>query len=146
MGALPKESAVLASNYITSDLAGLMKNNPDVPVHKNILVKDFAVLMQMAGEKKISSRGAKDILTEMFLSGGEPEKIATEKNLLQKSNESELLQIVQKIITDNPKVVEDYKAGKVASLQFLVGQGMKASKGSANPEVLKKILVEELGK
>ncbi len=141
-----KGEAILASNYITSDLAGLIKNNPDVPVHKNILTKDFATLVLMLADKKISSRAAKDILTEMFLNGTSPEKIAEEKNLLQKSNESELTVIVQKIITDNPKVVQDYQAGKEASLQFLVGQGMKVTKGSANPEMLKKILVEELKK
>lgn len=141
-----KGEAILASNYITSDLAGLIKNNPDVPVYKNILTKDFATLVLMLADKKISSRAAKDILTEMFLNGTSPEKIAEEKNLLQKSNESELTVIVQKIITDNPKVVQDYQAGKEASLQFLVGQGMKVTKGSANPEMLKKILVEELKK
>ncbi|MCI0542190.1 Asp-tRNA(Asn)/Glu-tRNA(Gln) amidotransferase subunit GatB [bacterium] len=143
---LPRESAVLASNYITSDLAGLIKNNPEVPVQKNILIKNFSALITMLIDKKISSRGAKDILTEMFLHGGSPEKIAEEKNVLQKSDENELVLIVQKIITENPKVVQDYKAGKVASLQFLVGQGMKASKGSANPQVLKRILVGELKK
>jgi aspartyl-tRNA(Asn)/glutamyl-tRNA(Gln) amidotransferase subunit B len=49
------------------------------------------------------------------------------------------------IISTNPKVVADYKAGKVALLQFLIGQAMKATKGSANPEMLKKLLLEKLG-
>lgn len=146
MNTLPKESAVLASNYITSDLFGLMKNSPDIPVHKNILAKDFSSLITMLAEKKISSRGAKDILAEMFIDGGSPERIAEEKNLLQKSDEGELNAIVQKLISDNPKVIVDYKDGKEASLQFLIGQGMKETKGSANPEVLREILVGELTK
>ena len=51
---------------------------------------------------------------------------------------------IEKIIADNQKVVADYKAGKEASLQFLIGQGMKATKGSANPEMLKKLIVESI--
>jgi aspartyl-tRNA(Asn)/glutamyl-tRNA(Gln) amidotransferase subunit B len=66
------------------------------------------------------------------------------KGLLQKSDEGELKTIIQKIITDNPKVVADYKAGKEASLQFLIGQGMKATKGAGNPEVLKELFKKSL--
>ncbi len=91
----------------------------------------------MIGDGKIGSRAAKDILAIMYTEGGEPEIIAQEKGLEQKSDEGELKTIIEKIISDNPKVVADYKAGKEAALMFLVGQGMKASKGAANPEVLK---------
>jgi aspartyl-tRNA(Asn)/glutamyl-tRNA(Gln) amidotransferase subunit B len=54
--------------------------------------------------------------------------------------------MVKKIITENEKPVAEYKAGKEASIMFLVGQGMKASKGSANPQVLKALFVKELTK
>jgi len=141
-----KKLAVLISNYITSDLAGLQKNNPGVDPFKNITPENFAALVKMASEALISSRGAKDILAIMFSEGGGPEQIAETKGLLQKSDESELRAMVQKVITENEKVVAEYKAGKVASVQFLVGQGMKASKGSANPQVLRNIFEEELAK
>jgi aspartyl-tRNA(Asn)/glutamyl-tRNA(Gln) amidotransferase subunit B len=136
--------AVLTSNYITSDLAGLIKNNPDIDPFKNITPETFAALITMASEAKISSRGAKDILAVMFREGGNPLKIAEERGLLQKSDESELKAVVEKIIAENEKVVTEYKAGKEASIQYLVGQGMKATKGSGNPEVLKKLLTDLL--
>ena len=134
--------AKLVSNYITSDMAGLMKNDPEI----KITPENFAALIKMADVGKISSRGAKDILAIMWTSGGDPEKIAEEKGLLQKSDEGELLVMVQKIIAENEKVVAEYKAGKTALLMFFVGQGMKASGGSANPAVLKKLFESELTK
>ena len=56
-----------------------------------------------------------------------------------------LPEMARKVINANPKVVADYKAGKQTALQFLVGQGMKETKGSANPEKLRELIVEALG-
>ncbi|MEK7590073.1 MAG: Asp-tRNA(Asn)/Glu-tRNA(Gln) amidotransferase subunit GatB [Patescibacteria group bacterium] len=134
-----------ASNYITSDIAGLMKiDDTNEKLHKNITAENFAQLMAMTHKNEISSRGAKDILREMYERGGVPSKIAQEKNLFQKSDEDELKKIIEKIISENQKVIYEYKNGKKTSLQFLIGQGMKETQGSANPEVLKKLFVEFL--
>ncbi len=133
----------LASNYIISDLLGLMKGSEGLG---KIEDKNFSSLIRMVGESKISSRGAKDILKMMFETGGEPEKIAEEKGLFQKSDLGELESIAKQIISDNPKSVADYQAGKEAALMSLVGQGMKATKGSANPQVLKEIFLKLLVK
>jgi aspartyl-tRNA(Asn)/glutamyl-tRNA(Gln) amidotransferase subunit B len=133
----------LASNYIISDLLGLMKGGENLG---KIEDRNFAALIKMAAEAKISSRGAKDILKIMFENGGEPDRIAEEKGLLQKSDMGELEKIAEQIIIDNPKVVADYKAGKEVALMSLVGQGMKATKGSANPQVLKEVFLKLLAK
>ena len=136
----------LASNYILSDLIGLVENSVDIryPPRGRYLIStqaDFAKLIKMVGTGVLSSRGAKDILKIMYEKGGDPESIAKKENLLQQSNVFELTKIVKKIIAENPKVVKDYKDGKPAALEFLVGQGMKVTKGSANPEILKKIII-----
>jgi len=133
----------LASNYIISDLLGLMKDKDGLG---QITDKNFAELMKMTATNKISSRGAKDILKMMFESGGNPIDIAEKNDLLQKSDLGELQKIAEKIILDNPKVVADYKAGKEVALMSLVGQGMKATKGSANPQVLKEVFLKLLVK
>ena len=75
-----------------------------------------------------------------------PEKIANEKGLIQKSDEGELKAMIEKIIGENETVVAEYKQGKESALQYLVGQAMKISKGSGNPVVIKKILLELLAK
>lgn len=130
---------MLASNYLTSDLIGLVKKEPAVWEKKQIEHKSFAALIKMLGENKLNSRGAKDILTILYKEGGDPEKIAEDKDMLQKNDEGELKKAIEKIVVDNPKVVADYKAGKEAALQFLIGQAMKATRGSANPELLRNL-------
>lgn len=139
-----KKKSLLASNYIVSDLAGLTKNNPTPWAAGKPNAEDFAKLITMVSENQISSRGAKDLLKIMYEEGGDPEVIAKEKGLVQKSDEGELKAIAEKIIAANPSVVADFKGGKASSLQFFIGQGMKETKGAANPEVLKKLFTSLL--
>jgi len=131
----------IVSNYITSDFMGLKKANLDIQYPK---VENFAKLMNLVSENKISSRVAKDILGMIVLKDESPLKIATEKNLLQKNNQEELKKIAQKIINANQKIVADYKNGKKPALMFFVGQIMKETKGSANPSLAKQILINLL--
>lgn len=139
-----KETVRLAGNYIISDIVGLLK---DADVHgsqTNLGTDYFIELMEMVKEGKVSSRGAKDILKKMYESGGKPADIADKEGLLQQSDEGALGAIVDQIIADNPKVVADIKSGKENLIQFLVGQGMKASKGSANPALLQELFKKAL--
>jgi len=130
-----------ASNYITSDYIGLKKSKTEARLPS---AENFAELINLVSENKISSRAAKDILAMIVIADESPLKIATEKNLLQSSDENALKEIAQKIIDANPKVVADYKGGKENALMSLVGQMMKETKGSANPAVAKKLLLELL--
>ncbi|MBU1557998.1 Asp-tRNA(Asn)/Glu-tRNA(Gln) amidotransferase subunit GatB [Patescibacteria group bacterium] len=138
-----KDLIKLASNYITSDVVGL-KRNSEIEGFGKIQIDNFTQLIKMAGEGKISSRGAKDILKIMFEEGGLPEEIAEKNNLIQKSDEGELRETILKIIDENKQAVEEYKKGKEASLKFLIGQGMKETKGSANPKMLQDLFIREL--
>ncbi|HNW71713.1 MAG TPA: Asp-tRNA(Asn)/Glu-tRNA(Gln) amidotransferase subunit GatB [Candidatus Paceibacterota bacterium] len=131
----------IASNYITSDYLGLKKNNTEVKMPS---AENFAELINLISENKISSRAAKDILLMISVLDESPLKIATEKNLLQKNDEGALKEIAQKIIEANQKVVADYKSGKENALMSLVGQIMKETKGSANPTIAKQVLTELL--
>ena len=133
----------LIANYIASDVAGFVSSFGD-SVLENITPEKLAQVIEMAFKNEISSRGAKDILKILAEKGGDPREIVEREGLFQKSGEGELKVIVEKIIAENEKVVAEYQAGKTASLQFLVGQGMRASRGSANPEILKKLFTELL--
>jgi aspartyl-tRNA(Asn)/glutamyl-tRNA(Gln) amidotransferase subunit B len=144
-----KKLVKLASNYISSDLIGLIKSDKDAAwsfenIETRISTKNFSKLIAMVGGNKLSSRAAKDILAMMHKEGGDPETIAHEKNLLQKNDEGEIKKLVEKIIADNPTVAADYKSGKQAALQFLIGQAMKATRGSANPDLIKTALLSQL--
>ncbi len=137
------EIAKLSINYILTDYLGLLKKEGKGV--ETISTKNFSKLMKMIEAKKLSSRGAKDAMALMVKEDGDPEIIAEKNGLIQKSDEGEIKKIVTEIVSKNPTVVTDYKNGKEAALQFFIGQGMKATKGSANPELLKKILLEVIG-
>ncbi len=134
-----------ASNYINSDLASLVKNNSARWTETQIAPELFASLIVMTSENKVSSRGAKDILKVMFEKGGSPEEIAKEFGLMQQSGEDTLMPIVEKVVAANPTVVVDFKSGKQAALQYLLGQCMKESRGAGNPEILKGLLLKVIG-
>lgn len=123
--------AGLASNYIITDLPNL-----------TIKAENFSKLIKMLDSGELGSRGAKDILKIMSKEDGDPKTIAEENNLIQSSDAGQLEEVAKKIVSANPTAVEEYKKGKLASLQFLVGQGMKESKGSANPTVLKEVILK----
>jgi aspartyl-tRNA(Asn)/glutamyl-tRNA(Gln) amidotransferase subunit B len=136
------ERAALASNYIVSDLLGIIKKEPTedagfAKLFGTIAPKEFAELVAMAHAGEVSSRGAKDILTDLYGTGGSARSIATAKDLFQKSDPEAIRKLVSETLAAYPEAVAEYKAGKEASLQFLVGQGMKLSKGSANPQLLR---------
>lgn len=135
------ELAELASNYIGNDLVPLVGGiDSEIPLKPEY----FAELMKMLNKKEVSTPAAKEILKIMVSTGDNPKDIAQREGLLQQSDEGAIGVIVEEVIAQNENVVAEYKAGKEASLQFLVGQGMKLSRGSANPGVLAKLLRDRL--
>ena len=112
----------------------------------NIKPEYAAKLSTMRAENKINSNAETKIWIRMNISGDDPEIIAREDDLLQTSDESAIERIVESVIKENPKVVEDIKAGQEKAISFLVGQVMVLSKGRANPEVAQKIIKQKFGK
>ena len=84
------------------------------------------------------------MLAIMYREGGAAESIANQHGLIQKSDEGELKIVAEKILIDNPGQVEEYKNGNEKLLQYFVGQGMRVTKGSANPGMLAKVFKELL--
>jgi aspartyl-tRNA(Asn)/glutamyl-tRNA(Gln) amidotransferase subunit B len=131
----------IASNYIISDYLGIKKTNEETKLPST---SNFAELINLVAESKISSRGAKDILAMIVMKDDSPLKIATEKNMLQESDEGALGEIVQKIISENPEPVASYKSGKENAIMSLVGKVIQESGGSANPQIVIKLLKDKL--
>lgn len=138
-----KEKIKIACNYLISDYLGLKQKNPNIKIPKP---DNYLELIDMVSEDKISSRVAKDILAMIVINDESPLKIATEKGLLQKNDESEIKGIVEKIISENPEVVAVYKTGKENAIMSLVGKVIKESNGSANPQMVIKILKDMLAR
>lgn len=135
---LNKKYFQLLSNYIVSDIASL-----GTDIH-NIKPESIASVVDMIVSCELSSRGAKNVIQILVKEDGNPRTIADREGLIQKSDEAELALIVKNIITQNQKVVEEYKSGKLSAIQFLVGQGMKATGGAANPNTLKELILKAI--
>jgi len=135
-----KDYLKTAANYVTSDILGLSALAEEYELPSPA---EFAELIRLVMKKEVSSRGAKDILAVMLKTSGNPRKIAEEKGLFQVHDEEAIEKIVDKVIEGNRSVFEEYKAGKEKALQFLIGQAMKESRGSANPELLRKLFEEK---
>ncbi|MGN6387470.1 MAG: Asp-tRNA(Asn)/Glu-tRNA(Gln) amidotransferase subunit GatB, partial [Verrucomicrobiota bacterium] len=106
--------------------------------------KGILELIALVESGKISTRIAQDVFAEMFATGEKPGAVVEKKGLVQVSDTGAIEKFCDEAIAANPRSVEDYKAGKVAALNFLKGQVMKASKGKANPNVVGEILERKL--
>ena len=145
---LPREKLLklikLATNYLITDLQGLLKGASVSGEDFLITPENFAEFITLIYEGKISSKIAKMVLSEMFSTGADPSHIIEEKGLVQITDEAEIEKIIKEVISKNPKAVEDFKKGKAHAFQFLIGQIMAQTKGKANPQIVKDILSKEL--
>jgi len=132
----------IASNYIITDIRGLLNSTDKEERTSGIPItpENFAEFVNLIFKGEISSKIAKIVLKEMFLTKADPSNIIKEKGLTQISDESEIEEIAKKVISKNQKAVEDFKKGKTNALQFLIGQLMAETKGRTNPETADKIL------
>lgn len=143
--ALQKETALvaLAANYIVSDLAGMYAKQ-EGEEYAGLNAPAFAKLIKLVSSGELSSRGAKDTLSVMITRGGDPGEIAKELGLMQVHDTEILRTAVRSVLESEQKAVGEYRSGKEAALQYLLGKSMQATRGAGNPSVLKEILTEEL--
>ncbi len=146
--ALAPETVTSASNYLANDVVKIIRDIEErdsktlekIPLSAANLVS----LVRMIGEKKISSRSAKDILAAVFESDTDPQIYANEQGLIQSTDSSKLDSIVTTVIEQNPAVAADFRAGKAAALEFLLGQCMKQLRGAGDPVRLRELLKAKL--
>lgn len=141
-----KVSPKLTANWITSELMGHLNARGLNFSDLKLKAADLAGLIKLIENGTVSGKIAKDVLPKMIDTGKTATQIVQDEGLVQESDEKVLGDIIKKVISENPKPVEDYKGGKKQSLGFLVGQVMKATKGKANPGVVNKVLKEHLDK
>jgi aspartyl-tRNA(Asn)/glutamyl-tRNA(Gln) amidotransferase subunit B len=135
----------LVSGWLLTKLRGVMTEHKiDIRILK-ILPAQFAELIVMVAQKKVTGANGLVILTEMALSGVHPATILRDKNLGLIEDTGELEMAVKNVIAANEKSVADYRGGKEAAIMFLVGQVMRLTKGKADPETAKAVLRKELG-
>ena len=142
LGADPK----LASNYLMVDVNAYLNKVQKELKDTALTAEGLAGMIKLITDGTISSKIAKKVFAELIEHGGDAAQIVKEKGLVQVSDSGQLLAWVNEALDNNPKSIEDYKNGRDRAIGFLVGQIMKASKGQANPQMINKMLLEEIAK
>lgn len=134
----------LAANWIMGDIAAYMKNEKVTVNDIKLTPEELGELIASIKDETISGKIGKEILFELIAKGGTVKGLIKEKDLVQIVDTAEIEKMVDKVIADSPKQLEQYRGGKTKLQGYFAGQVMKESKGKANPKILNKILLEKL--
>ena len=134
----------VVTNWITGEIFSYLKKiNKDMK-NSEIAPEKIGSLIDLIVDEKISNRQAKEVFEEYMESSDDAAIFIEKKGLVQLSDQSEIFKLIDKVLSDNPKMVDDYKNGKDKLFGFFIGQIMKLSKGKANPKLVNELLVERL--
>ena len=139
-----KADPKLVCNWISGELMRIMNENKADIRKVGIPAGSLASLIQFLQEGSISGKIAKTVFEEMVQSGKDPATIIEVRGLKQVSDEGALRGLLETLLNNNPKQVEQYRAGKTQIKGFFVGQVMKETKGQANPQIVNQLLEELL--
>jgi aspartyl-tRNA(Asn)/glutamyl-tRNA(Gln) amidotransferase subunit B len=140
----PKTNGKAAANWVINNLRAKMTETRTALADLKFPPESILELLTLVDNGKISTRIAQDVFGEMFSTGEAPARIVEQKGLAQVSDTGAIEGFCDQAIAANPKVADDFRAGKAAALNFLKGQVMKLSKGKANPNLVGEILERKL--
>src|SRR6266446_6798186 len=137
--------AKVASNWLLSEVVRLLKASSISIEESPLPPAASANLLDLLERGRITGRQGKEVLEEAFASGKMPETVVQEKGIEPPiSDQGALERIIEEVITNNAKVVSDYRAGKTNALQYLIGQVMKQTRGQAKADSVRTILITKL--
>ncbi|MCK5524766.1 MAG: Asp-tRNA(Asn)/Glu-tRNA(Gln) amidotransferase subunit GatB [Thiomargarita sp.] len=136
--------ANLCANWVRGDLTALLnKNNLDI-IETKVTAAELAGLLRRITDKTISGKIAKKVFDAMWNGEGDADTIIEKRGLKQVTDIGAIENIVDEVLANNPKQLNDYRNGKEKLFGFFVGQVMKASKGKANPQQVNALLKKKL--
>ena len=133
------------SNWLSGDFSRLLNTTNTEVENVRISPKHLAEMLDLVDNGTIGGPTAKAVFEEMFHSGKGASEVITEKKLSQISNTDEIREVVKQVMANNAGAIADYTSGKQQALTFIIGQVMKATRGRANPGVVREIILQELG-
>ncbi len=133
-------------NWLMGDIMSYLNtNNIQIKKLKEILpIKKLVAMLELIDNNTISGKIAKQILPEILKTGKDASVIIKEKNLSQITDSAAIESVIDEVINENKKVVEEVKNGKDKALMFLVGQVMKKTRGKANPQIVNSLIKKKL--
>jgi aspartyl-tRNA(Asn)/glutamyl-tRNA(Gln) amidotransferase subunit B len=139
------DRAKMVSNWLSGDFSRLLNATNTEIENARIGPRHLIEMLVLVENGAISGPAAKAVLEEMFHSGKRASEIITEKKLSQISDAGEIREVVKQVMAGNSEAVADYGSGKEQALTFIIGQVMKATRGRANPGMVREIILQELG-
>ncbi|MDW5415058.1 Asp-tRNA(Asn)/Glu-tRNA(Gln) amidotransferase subunit GatB [Iodobacter sp. CM08] len=136
--------AKLAANWIMGDVSATLNREEKTISDSPVSAAALAGLVKRVMDNTINNKTAKDVLKKMWESGDAADVIIERDGLKQTTDTGAIEAIIDEVLAANPKAVEEYKSGKLAAINSLMGQCMKASKGKANPAMVTEILTKKL--
>ncbi len=144
LGLEPGRSAKLAANWVLGEVGRWTNTSNRDVADLPVTPVELAKLVLLVETGKVTANVAKEVFEQMAESGRTAQEIVESSGLAQISGEDELRVVARAVIAANEKAVADYRAGKEASIKFLIGQVMKETRGRANPQVAHQLITEEL--
>jgi aspartyl-tRNA(Asn)/glutamyl-tRNA(Gln) amidotransferase subunit B len=136
--------AKLAANWIMGDVSATLNREEKSIGDSPVSAQALAALVKRVMDNTINNKTAKDVLKKMWESGDSADSIIERDGLKQTTDTGAIEAIIDEVLVANPKAVEEYKSGKLAAINSLMGQCMKASRGKANPAMVTEILTKKL--
>lgn len=139
-----KLEGTFVANWAASDLLNFLNADAIEVNESKMTAENFAYIMKELSEKKLTNTQAKQLIKTVYQTGKDAKDIIEEEGMRQVNDVEVIEHIAQRVVDDNPQIVETIRQGKVSALQFLVGLVMKESKGSANPQTVMEILKQKV--
>jgi aspartyl-tRNA(Asn)/glutamyl-tRNA(Gln) amidotransferase subunit B len=137
--------AKVVSNWLLGDFRRLLNATNTEIENVKISPERLAEMLDLVDNGTISGPAAKAVLEEIFQTGKRASEVIEEKKLSQISDAGEIREVVKQVMVNNTGAVADYASGKQQALTFIIGQVMKATRGRANPGMVRNIIIQELG-
>jgi aspartyl-tRNA(Asn)/glutamyl-tRNA(Gln) amidotransferase subunit B len=136
-------AAKLTANWLINNLAPMVNDNWHA---LKITPENLAEFISLIAAGRISSKAGQNVLKIMFDTGQDPTDVISTENLAQVDDEKDLVEIIKKVIAENPKVIADYRKGKENAVKFFIGAVMRETKGRAKPQKAEELLKKMLSK
>ncbi|MBR4262338.1 MAG: Asp-tRNA(Asn)/Glu-tRNA(Gln) amidotransferase subunit GatB [Bacilli bacterium] len=137
---------VIASNLLLGDISAYLNKSEKSIFDTNLYKDKFIDVVNKLDKGSINSKVFKDILVDLMETDDSVDEIIANKGIKIISDPNELINVIKTVLDNNASSVSDYKGGNERVIKYLMGQIMKETKGSANPELVNKLLLEELNK
>lgn len=141
-----KNAAKPLVNWISTELLGRLNAEKKSVTESPVPAAHLAELVDLILSGTLSGKMGKDVFADIYTSGESPKEVVKKKGLTQVTDEGALLKLVDEVINENPKIVQDVKGGKERAIGSLVGALMKKTKGRANPQLANELLKKQIMK